>query len=239
MMEYATAKKVDSTWEAPRLSEPGTGESSDFSDLLRAYYQHWKIRERMCEFLGGVDPKKATAVYVVGNDGSSDFAQPLFPACLPECLGAGLEIDRSVWDEDSLIADIDLEYHNFDYPAAPWLDPERAFKLQEPVLDATLRILRQSGVDPLTLVSGRGFHLVWAVSRKSRAFRGLVRLGRIPSSLQARYSQPCSPSGLSVDPDLGRAFAGLGLIMELIGHRVLAASTATCTLPVQLTAIEV
>ena len=238
-MGYGTARKLDSTWEAQRPSEPWGGESSDFADFLRAYYQHWTVRERMCEFLGGVDPQNATAVYVVGNDGSSDFAQPLSPACLPQCLGAGLEIDRSLWDEDSLIADIDLEYHNFDYPAAPWLDPERAFKLQEPVLDATLRILRQSDVDPLTLVSGRGFHLVWAVSRKSRAFRRLVRLGRVPSSLQARYSQVYSPSGLSVDPDLGRAFAGLGLIVELIGHRVLAASKATCTLPVQLTAIEV
>ena len=138
MMGYGTARKLDSTWEAQRPSEPWGGESSDFADFLRAYYQHWTVRERMCEFLGGVDPNKATALYVVGNDGSSDFAQPLSPACLPECLGAGLEIDRSLWDKDSLIADIDLEYHNFDYPAAPWLDPERAFKLQEPVLDTTL-----------------------------------------------------------------------------------------------------
>ena len=193
----------------------------------------------MWEFLGGVDPQEATAVYIVGNDGFSDFGQPSSPACLAECLEAGLEIDRSLWDQDSLIADIDLEYHNFDYPAAPWLDPQRAFELQQPVLDATLRILHQSGVAPLTLVSGRGFHLVWAVSRNSTAFRRLVGLGHVPPGLEARYAQSCSPSGLSVDPDLGRAFAGLGLIVEFIGHRVLAASTASCSLPVQLTAIEV
>jgi hypothetical protein len=80
---------------------------------------------------------------------------------------------ESAPNQDSLIADIDLEYHNFDNPAAPWLDPQRAFDLQQPVLDATLRILHQSGVAPLTLVSGRGFHLVWAVSRNSTALRRL------------------------------------------------------------------
>jgi hypothetical protein len=239
MMEYATDKEFDPTREAQQPSEAGASESSEFSGLLREYYQNWTVRERMREFLGGVDPQKATAVYIVGNDGFSDFGQPSSPACLPEYLEVGLEIDRSLWDQDSLVADIDLEYHNFDYRAAPWLDPQRSFELQQPVLDATLRILHQSGVAPLTLVSGRGFHLVWAISRNSIAFRRLVGLGHVPPGLEARYAQSCSPSGLSVDPHLGRAFAGLGLIMEFVGHRVLAASTASCSLPVQLTAIEV
>lgn len=232
-MEYVTDKEFDTT------GEPEPLESSELSDLLRECYQNRTVRERMWEFLGGVDPQKATAVYVVGNDGFSDFGQPTSPACLPECLEDGLEIDRSLWDQDSLIADIDLEYNNFDYPAAPWLNPERSFELQQPVLDATLRILHQSNVAPLTLVSGRGFHLVWAVSRNSAAFRRLVGLGRVPPSLEARYAQSCSPNGLSVDLDLGRAFAGLGLIMEFVVHRVKRTSEGACTLPVQPAAIEV
>jgi hypothetical protein len=239
-VKSAIGWEFDPTSDAQQPSEaPPIAEFSEIAGLLRAYYRNQTVHERMREFLGAVDPQKPTAVYIVGNDGFSDFGEPSSPARLSEYLGDGLEIDRSLWDQDSLIADIDLEYHNFDYPAAPWLDPERAFKLQEPVLDVTLRILRQYGVVPLTLVSGRGFHLVWAVSRNSRAFRRLVGLGRVPPSLQARYAHPCPPSGLSVDPDLGHAFAGLGLILEFVWHRVLRASEHSCTLPVQPTAIEV
>ena len=232
-MAYTTDKEFDTTRARERR------ESSELSRLLRGCYQNRTVRQRMGEFLGGVDRQKATAVYIVGNDGFPDFGQPSSPACLSDCLEAGLEIDRSLWDQDSLIADIDLEYHNFDYPAASWLNPERSFELQQPVLEATLRTLHQSGVAPLTLVSGRGFHFVWAISRNSAAFRRLVGLGRVSPSLEARYSQPCSPNGRSIDPDLGRAFAGLGLIMELVGHHVLAASAASCSVPVQPTAIEV
>ena len=232
-MEYVTDKEFDTRGEPERL------ESSELSGLLRECYQNRTVRQRMGEFLGGADRQKATAVYIVGNDGFSEFGQLSSPACLAERLEEGLEIDRSLWDQDALIADIDLEYHNFDYPAAPWLNPQRSFALQQPVLDATLRILHQSGIAPLALVSGRGYHFVWAVSRNSAAFRRLVRLGRVPPTLEARYSQSCSPNGGSVDPDLGRAFAGLGLIMEFVGHRVLAASAARCSVPVHLTAIEV
>jgi hypothetical protein len=237
MMEHATAKQFDPTREAQPV-DSAASKSAESTGLLREYYRNPTVRERMWEFLGGVAEQTA-AVYIVGNDGFSEFGQPSSPARLTECLEAGLEVDRSLWDHDSLVADIDLEYHNFDSPVAPWLDPERAFRLQQPILDATLRSLNQAGVDPLTLVSGRGYHLVWAVSRNARAFRRLAGLGHVPHSLQARYAQSCSPGGLSVDPDLGRAFAGLGLVVEFIGHRVVAASAADCSLPVKLTAIEV
>lgn len=215
------------------------GGRSELSELIQRYYRRPAVRERMCEFLGGADPRKATAVYITATDGSFDYSEPSSPAALPKYLEASLEVDRSLWDRESLIVDIDLEYHNFDYPASAWLDPERSFGLQQPVLDATLRILGQAGVVPLILVSGRGFHLVWKVHRGSRAFGRLVRLGWVAPSLRARYALPCSPTGLTVDPELGRAFAGMGLLLEFVGHRVVTEAENACALPVQLTAIEV
>ncbi|MGD1097531.1 MAG: hypothetical protein ABSB35_36790 [Bryobacteraceae bacterium] len=223
----SSGKVIDPPGEARHPSEAG-----DLSDLLRRYYRNQTIHQRILDFLQGAE-------YIVGNDGFSDLGESSTISCLPQFLESGLELDRSLWDHQALIADIDLEYHNFDYPAAAWLDPDKAFKLQQPVLDAALHILGESGVAPMTLVSGRGFHLVWAVSRKSRAFRRLAGLGRVPSSLEARYAQPCSPGGSNVEPDLGRAFAGLGLLLEFVGHRVLRASEHRCLLPVQPTAIEV
>ena len=196
--------------------------NGELSSLLRRYYKDPSVRERMCEFLGGADLKHATALYIAGTDGYSDYHVQSPPADLPEYLEGALEVDRSLWDRESLIADIDLEYHNFDYPTAPWKDPERAFEMQQPVLDATRAVLAKAGIAPLILVSGRGFHLVWAVSRNAEAFGRLVALGHIPASLNTRYAQRCAPDGTRVDPELGAAFSGLGLIMEFVGHRVLA-----------------
>src|ERR1019366_6446878 len=223
----------------PPPADTTGADNACFSELLRQYYRNRSVRKRMREFLGGTDGAKATATYIVGTDGRSGYSLPSPPSLLPEYLESGMDVERSLWDRDSLIVDIDLEYENFDSPVAAWLDPERAFGLQVPVLDATLRILGHAGLDPLILVSGRGFHLVWAIARNSRAFRRLAQLGRVPPTLEARYSQSCSHSGAKVDSDLGHAYVGLGLILEFVGHRVLAASAVACSVLVQLTAIEV
>ncbi len=203
----------------------------------------------MAEFIGGSDltgsyvarsgPRISPAAYITVSDGGLDWTEPAQVYRLADYLACGREIDRSLWDRDSLIADIDLEYDNFDNPTAAWEDPERAFRLQQPVLDATLRILGDAGIDPLILVSGRGFHLVWAIPRDSRAFRRLARLGRVPPGLAARYAWARSPSGFGLDPRLGRAFAGLGLSMEFLFQRVFDASRTACEVPLQPAAIEV
>lgn len=214
-------------------------EVSHIEELLPRYYKSPAIRGRICEFLGAADVSETPAAYIVGTNGYSDYGPPTLPNRLPEYLEAGWEVDRSLWDRDSLIADIDLEYHNFDFPATPWLDPERAFALQQPVLDATLGFLAERGIAPLVLMSGRGYHLVWAIHRESQAFRRLIQLGRVAASLVSKYAQIRSPGCWSIEPDLGRAFAGLGLTMEFVGHHVLAASRKSCALPVQPAAIEV
>ena len=212
---------------------------SELSGLPLRYYRSPVIRERMFEFLGGAGLPTATAVYVAGNDGFSDFSEPVRPECLPAYLRAGFEVDRSLWDRDSLIADVDLEYHNFDSPAAAWLDPQRAFQAQQPVLEATWQILGRTGIIPLTLVSGRGFHLLWAIRSGSAVFRRLAALGYVTAGLEARYAQPCEPAGLGVEAEMGRAFAGLGLLMEFVGHRAMITAAPLTTLPVQPAAIEV
>ena len=222
---------------AAQTGKTNVNEGAELPGLLQAYYQDSAVRNRMCEFLGGSDLQSATAVYVTADNGSCDYSDPALVSHLPEYLEAGLEIERSLWDQQSLLVDIDLEYDNFDFAPAPWLDPARAFALQQPVLDETLRILGGHGIAPLILLSGRGFHLVWRVSRESRAFRRMVELGRVVPSLQARYAKHRSPTGSAVEPELGLAFTGLGMVLEMVGHRVMAASVAQC--PVQLTSIEV
>jgi hypothetical protein len=77
---------------------------------LRQYYRSQTVRKRMWEFLGRQAPSKATAEYIIGSDGYSDHNHPSLPSSLPGYLRAGLEIERSLWDQQSLIVDIDLEY---------------------------------------------------------------------------------------------------------------------------------
>ncbi len=211
----------------------------ELSDLLRRYYKDFGVRERMYEFLGGTDLQNATAMYIAGTDGYSDYHLQSPPAELPEYWEGALEVDRSLWDAESLIADIDLEYHNFDHPAAPWLDPERAFRSQQPVFEVTRQILGEAGIAPLILVSGRGFHLVWKIRKDSKAVCRLAGLGRISPSLRNRYQQACAPDGSTVNLELGRAFSGLGMILEFVGHRVMTVSSDKCAIPVQPAAIEV
>ncbi len=231
--------------QATRVSESSANAARAWAAAPQAageivsFYRSASIRDRMAEFLGGPDPRISTVAYITASDGAMDSAEPASVDRFPEYLACGSEIDRSLWDRDSLIADIDLEYHNFDNPAAAWEDPERAFRLQQPVLDATLRILADAGVDPLVLVSGRGFHLVWGIPRDSRAFRRLVCLGRVPEGLAARYACARSPSGLKLDPRLGRAFAGFGQLMEFLFQRVFESSRMVCEVPLQPAAIEV
>lgn len=239
-MRKSSSDKFIPTCREPRHPD-GSRErdNADFESSIQRYYQSRAVRQRMCEFLGGSNPGHATAAYIVGDDGRSNFSKPAAPSRLPDFLRAGLAVERSLWDRRFLIADIDLEYENFDSPAAAWLEPQTGIGLQEPVADAALQILGQFGLAPLVLLSGRGFHLIWAIDRNSSAFHRLARLGHVPPSLQARYARARSPSHAKIDADLGRAYAGLGLILEFIGHLVLAASTAQCTVPVQITSIEV
>jgi len=209
------------------------------TETLRDYYRHRTIRNRMREFLRASDRRGATAMYITATDGQSDYAKPAPLSCLANYLDAGLEVDRSFWDSRSLLVDLDIEYTNFDCPAAAWTNAARAFAVQAPVMDATLRTLNRASLDPLVLLSGRGFHLVWSVDRESPVFHRLARLGHVNASLAARYAQTLSPAGAMITPELGHAYAGLGMLMEFLAHCVLTEAADTSPVPVEITAIEV
>jgi hypothetical protein len=209
--------------------------------LLDRYYRSDAIRDRMLEFLGGSSVSDASAVYVVGSDGLSDGrlleAQPVTQ--LFQLLDNGCEVERSLWDDKSLVIDLDIDYENFDSAIEAYSEPARVFQIMQPVVDAALRVLNESGVKPLHLVSGKGHHLVWAVGQKTTAFDRLARLGQIPASLAVLYQERCYRLGRDLSPRLARAFAGAGMLLEFIAHRILIESTSRCSVPVQITAVEV
>jgi hypothetical protein len=154
-------------------------------------------------------------------------------------LERGFEICRSLWDRDALIADFDIEYVNFDNPAEAFVDPERVFAIQQPVQQTIQQFLEEYRIEPLHVLSGRGHHFLWRIEQSSDEFKKLSALGRGPPSLWKTEAQVRSPNGRAVPIELARAFAGLGLVMEFLAHRVKQIAAPHTEIPVELTAVEV
>ena len=205
---------------------------------LHDYYAESAVRGRMVEFLGGHRLEEATCVYITADDCSSvmEFC-PRGAAELWKCLDAGMEVKRSLWDRRSLVIHLDIEYVNFDYPAEPYLHPERSLGLQQPVIRLLQERLLSHGISPLHLLSGRGHHLVWRIERSSPAFRVLSEIGMVPPTLAERY-RSVQPPGEVVGLEAGRAFAGAGQMLEGLFGQVLRDGRASCSIPVQLSEVE-
>jgi hypothetical protein len=213
-------------------------EMIDMASLsLTNYYADEYVRRRIAEFLGGTWIWEATAVYVTARNKSPVVLHdPKEIDNLWHFLNKGYDVNRSLWDRESLIAHLDLDYVNFDYPREPYFKPERVFNIQQPVSEAVEEKLLYHNIVPLHLLSGRGHHFVWRVSQDSSTFMQLSQLGRVPVSLKARYAQPHPPRDEAARPEVGRAFAGLSLAMEFLAHNVLQISASQCKIPLELTA---
>lgn len=208
---------------------------------IERYYRQPQIRDRMLEFLGGPPVERATAVFLTSCDDPAAGRGPDFRSVtrLDEFLTEGREVCRSLWERDALLAHLDLEYVNFDFPAEAYLDPERAFSLQQPAALAAWEALRRCGIKPLHVLSGRGHHLIWRIPLASAAGRRLAALGKMPAHLVQYYAAFSGPDGDRIGPEMGAAFAALGLVMEYLAYRIKAAAGPAGPLPVELTAVNV
>lgn len=207
---------------------------------LAGYYRDPSVRSRLLEFLGGPPLSETDAVYITAGDGVHHPPTPGLPvSSLWPALESGAEIARSLWDRSSLIAHLDIEYVNFDHPLEAYQCPSRAFRAQAPVVQSVEEHLVSCGISALHLISGRGHHFVWRISRASRCFERLAALGAFCASrLSDSYSLSLRPGGESVGTKLGAAYGGLGMLMEFLGHKILAQCRPHCPMSVQLTAVE-
>lgn len=207
------------------------------SSTIKAHYRNLDVLARITEFLGGGSVAEASCLSLGRCDTSCLHVTHSSPNEVQLYLEQGVDIGRSLWDRHSLIADLDVEYVNFDFRGEPYLNQERAFAIQQPVESAIKRVLSDYGIESLHLLTGRGHHFIWRIRRVSAVFKQLAQLGRVPESLLRLNAMPHPPSGEVVDPDLGAAFAGLGLVMEHVAHRVKQEAAPLCRVPVQLTEV--
>ena len=206
-----------------------------------SHYADWAVRARVTEFLGGkATGSNPTAVYFVTTDEDTHLRSGPRPFDeLSASLRQNLEIFRSLWDRESLLADLDIEYVNFDIPNLPYTKLERTFVLQEPLKREIQKALLGYGIAPLHLLSGSGHHFVWRIRRDSDCFARLAHLGCMPSSLKDRYDQGTSRSGQKIDHTLGNAFIGLGRIIEYFAAEIKKRTAPILKLPIELSPIEV
>ncbi|HEY5753306.1 MAG TPA: hypothetical protein VIT21_09165 [Chthoniobacterales bacterium] len=203
------------------------------------HYDNPWVQARFVDFLGGRSIETARCHHLTAGDASDPQCRaPRGPRELPILFQEDADICRSLWDRDSLLADLDLEYVNFDQPAAAYLDPERAFGFQDPVARTVERLLLTFGIAPLHNLSGRGHHFIWRIRQNSAVFSRLAGLGRGTSSLWEISARSHEPDGTSVSYKLASAFAGLGLVMEYLAHRIRELAAPLCNIPVELTAVE-
>jgi hypothetical protein len=85
----------------------------------------------------------------IGDSEKTQYLNRFAKRWLPSGANDLLEISRSLWDRESLLADLDIEYVNFDFPAEPFLRPERTFFLQEPVRLAGETVFADLGYQPV------------------------------------------------------------------------------------------
>ncbi len=206
---------------------------------IMEYYKAPNVRSRMIEFLGGPTLDDATCFFI-GR--CWDTIRPGFnmrkPADLDVFLDSEWDVARSLWDKCWLIIDLDIEYTNFEFLAEPFLDYERTFALQQPVVQAIQQMLTGAGIQPFHTVSGRGHHFVWKIQLTSHAFQQLVEIGRLSPALERLYAVSHPPEGVPVAPSLGKAFSGLGLLMEYVALQILSEAQPTCPIPVFPEAVD-
>ena len=194
----------------------------------------------MTEFLGGRSPDDCTSAYVSRCDDRLKRCRFVkSPRDITYYLDRGMDVSRSLWDKNALIAHIDIEYVNFDFPQEAFNDPMRIFTLQQPVEKAAKRLLSAVGIRPLHMLSGRGHHFVWRIKRDSKAFEQLKELGEVPGHLKDYYRARPGPENITITPEEAAAFSGLGLVMEFTASRIRADAGAAALRPVTLTDIKV
>lgn len=218
------------------MPEPRWDTPSELSD----YYAEPAVRARILEFLGVTAGGQPTARFV--TTGTGPLGRPFSPLPLDDlwaAVGHDLELARSLWDRNGLLAHLDIEYVHFDRPWEVFTDPTRAFALQQPVVDAVDERLAHAGIAALHVLTGRGHHWSWQISRQSEAFAVLSDLARPALLSCAAYGERPPPAGDVVGVQTGGAYHGLGMVLEGFGHDILRAVETTTEVPVQLTAVTV
>ncbi|MFP4686774.1 MAG: hypothetical protein ACLFN5_01545 [bacterium] len=204
---------------------------------VKQYYADPEVRKRMLEYSGAESgvPEDVTAVYMVGFGPSFTYRQRPYESAPPEWgfnwfVEEGLDIFRSTWDKDGLMAIFDVEYVNHDDPALMYHNPEYGFSRLEPLVELARDFFAGYGMEPMVLITGQGYHFSFQITKGSKTYKKLADIGSVLPSLAGKYSvqQPELPL------EEGAAYDGLGRVFEFIAGRFIAESGGGCGIPLTI-----
>lgn len=188
------------------------------------------------EYCGSVDGAAPTAQSVVGfNPGAAAhptwLAQSRVPATGLQSLWTnGWDMSRSLWDAQSLIVAVDLDYQNLDYPGEPFTHPSDVFFKLENSFTASQRVLAHLALPALAVSTGRGYHFVGRVPLDSPVVTRLAHLQPVPAWF-ATHNQRRAPAMQPMPEVQARAADGLGLLLEHLAHLIVAEAGRTNLIP--------
>jgi hypothetical protein len=209
---------------------------------VQTYYRSPAVRVRLAEFCGAcVSGSGAfTSRYLVAYRAPLQGAGQRCPtAAFDRLLDEGVDIGRSLWDAAGLVADLDIDYQNVDFPAEGLLHPEATFEKLEPVHVAVSELCAELGLSSFTMLSAKGYHVLWYVPAQSAAYAALVELGEVLPSLAERYQRGLPDIPERVSLELGRAYDGLGRVLEYLVHQVLVRVRDVTVIPAVTTGLRV
>ncbi len=211
------------------------------------YYRNQHVRARMVEYCGGhsEDVQTFTAEYLVGYGeyltwkGNDDAVISSPNEGFDWILRKGLDVFRSLWDKRSLVVVMDIEYFNLDFGGEIYLEPLAIFRRLEPVYSKVMEVLAGYGIRPLVLVTGQGYHFVWRIRRDTETYDELTRIGHLNEALETKYGISSGRRHRYVSYEYGKAYDGLGRVMEYLTHKIMHECRLVTNLPLVITDVAV
>ncbi len=216
-------------WRSIRLlgmNEGGSIKTCGGHREFREVLQDRIVRTRINEYLGDVTAKRTTCEFLGRLNPFNPSRFERRPAAsLGELLDDECELARSLGDRRYLLVHLDVEYVNFDDPAAAYTDAPRIFALQEPLVSVIEARLVSLGIRHLHVVTGQGHHFVWKIRKQSQIARAITGLGIVNTP--------------DLEPGPDPLFTHTALLMEHLAHLLKAEAGLVCDIPVEITARHV
>jgi hypothetical protein len=209
---------------------------ADLNKLTDYYSDPW-VRYRIRQYCGETGTRP-TCVYLSALNGDQttwDRAPRIPVEALEQLLTEGADVARSMWDRSSLLIHLDLDYQNIDVRDEGYRHPAEMFAKLEPTYRATIGVLHRLGLPLLPIITGRGYHFTGRVPLDSDVTYRLASIAPETPSWFATLAERC-PAWMAAEmsPIQARAYAGVGLIVEFLAHRILRRARRRAQIPVVL-----
>ena len=222
------ARVLQTRWAGePVLESSGRRPSS----RLATYYRSADVRARLAEYCAG-------SCEVAGFGGVRRLKKPEgAPVPVPRrrveaLLDEGADVCRSLADTRGTLIHLDLDYSNPSDPREPFQSPDCVFARMEPVLRQALGQLASYGLQPLCLMTARGYHLVIRARKGSPLHAALAKVGVLGEPLRAHYEriERRCPGAVT----MGRAHEGAGRLVEHFAHELIRSLRGRTEIPVTM-----